>query len=113
MGSMLWAVDMLMNDMIQPMFKAYSYNQYDKACNLLRQLNSFLQGYGEGIDDLPEFEDNVIVDIRDRTNPQAYFQNYYETYSKDVLKCMGMYIKRVLESIKQYNQFGMIPAQSA
>jgi hypothetical protein len=112
MGSMLWAVDMLMNDMIQPMFKAYSYNQYDKAAHLLKQLNSFLCGYGEGIDDLPAFADNVIVDIHDRINPQAYYQNYYETYSQDVLKHMGQYIKKVLESIKLSNQFGIIPAAS-
>ncbi len=109
MGSMLWAVDMLMNDMIQPMFRAYTYNQYDKAANLLRQLNSFLCGYGEGITNLPAFEDNVIVDIQDRVNPQAYYQHYYETYSNDVLKHMGQYIKKVLESIKLSNQFGVLP----
>lgn len=111
MGSMLWAVDMLMNDMIQPMFKAYSYNQYDKAANLLRQLNSFLCGYGEGIDDLPAFE-HISVDIYDRTNPQAYYQNYYETYSNDVLKHMGQYIKKVLEAIKLTNQFGVLPTST-
>ncbi len=109
MGSMLWAVDMLMNDMIQPMFKAYTYNQYDKAANLLQQLNSFLNGYGEGIEDLPKFE-LVCTDIHDRTNPQGYYQNYYETYSQDVLKCMGIYIRKVLDQIKITNQYGAIPA---
>jgi hypothetical protein len=104
MGSMLWAVDQLLNNMIRPMFNAYQFKDYESAANILQQLNEFLVGYGEGIDDLPKF-DNVAVDVRDRMSPQLYYKQYYEMYSRDVLKQMGIYVRKVLDKVKLQNLY--------
>ena len=107
MGSMLWAVDMLLNDMIRPMFNAYQFKDYETAANLLQQLNKFLIGFGSGVSDLPVFN-RMGVDVHDRLIPQNYFKKYYETYSQDVLVCMGKYVKDTLSQIKLYNQFPQV-----
>ena len=104
MGSLLWGVDMLLNDLVRPMLNAYQFKDYETAANLVRQLNDFLVGYGEGIDDLPPF-DNVFIDIHDRVNPQIYYKDYYEEYSGLVLKSMGHTIKTVLNDIRKANRY--------
>jgi len=108
MGSMLFSTDMLLQDFIQPAQKAYGFNQYDKACIHILQLNDFLIGFGQGIKDIPDFED-VATDIHDRLNPEVYYKNYYEKYSRLLMKALGLYQKTLLTNIKLSNQFGVAP----
>lgn len=104
MGSMLFSSDMLLNDMIRPMTNAYQFKDYETACNLLVQLNNFLLGFGTGVEDLPAFV-KMSFDIQDRVSPGLYFKNYYEKYASDVLKCVGIYQRTVLDKIKVQNMF--------
>ena len=106
MGSMLFSTDMLLQDFIQPAQKAYDYNQYDKACVHLLQLNDFLRGFGQGIKDLPEF-DKTTNDIHERLDGQYYYKRYYEKYSRELMKALGLYQKELLNWIKLTNQFGL------
>lgn len=108
MGSMLLSSDMLLNDMIRPMTNAYQFSDYEKACTMLIQLNDFLLGFGSkfAIEDMPEFENNIVTDIHDRMNPNIYFKNYYETYARAIFKGVGMYQKYILDKIKMSNQYG-------
>jgi hypothetical protein len=109
MGSKIWAVDMILNDLFRPMTNAYQFKDYETATNFMLQLNQFLVGYGEGIDDLPQ-PDNIITGIRDKRQPESYYKMYYERYSQPVLKCMGMYIRRVLDQVASQNEFPMVSA---
>lgn len=111
MGSKIWAVDMILNDMFRPMTNAYQFKDYETATNFMLQLNQFLVGYGEGIEDLPE-PNNIITGIRDKRNPELYYKFFYETYSKPVLKGMGMYIRKVLDQVASQNDFPMVAASS-
>lgn len=106
MGAMLFSTDMLLQDFIQPAQKAYGYNQYDKACVHLLQLNDFLIGFGQGIKDIPEF-DNLVVDVHDRIDPQMYYKQYYEKYSRKLMQVLGLYQKELLKHIHLTNQFGL------
>lgn len=108
MGSMLFSTDMLLQDFIQPAQKAYGFNQYEKACIHILQLNDFLVGFGQGISDIPAFE-NVASDIHDRMNPEGYFKSFYEKYSRLLMKALGLYQKELLRNIKLSNQFGVMP----
>jgi hypothetical protein len=108
MGSMLFSTDMLLQDFIQPAQKAYGFNQYDKACIHILQLNDFLIGFGQGIKDMPEFE-NISSDVHDRMNPELYYKHYYEKYSRKLMQALGLYQKKLLVSIKLSNQFGVMP----
>lgn len=80
------------------MLNAYTFDQYEKAAKLLYLLNSFLVGYGEGVD-LPEVK-SILLTIKDRGSPDADFKRYFNKYAPIVLKSMGMYIKSVLDALK-------------
>ena len=58
MGSKLWAVDMILIGVIRPMINAYVFGQYEKACQLLISLNSFLKGYAS-VRHIPNYSDVV------------------------------------------------------
>jgi hypothetical protein len=93
---------MLLNDFLHPMMNAYLYGQYQKASNLLFQLNAFLLGYGEGLGDLPK-PMSITNDIVSRSFPNRDYQTYYDKYAEVVFKKMGKYIRSVLDSLpKQF-----------
>src|SRR5437867_3648876 len=101
MGNRIPAVDMLINDIIRPMLNAYAFGQYEQACNLLVQLNSFFLGFGEGVD-LP-IPRSICDDILSRSTPTRDYKIYYNKYSQAVFKKLGKYIREVLDSLpKQY-----------
>jgi len=100
MGSKLWSSDALLLTFIHPMLQAYVQHNYEEACQLLYQLNSFFVGFGVGIDDLPKPE-SFRFSVRDRMNPEGDFKNYYEHYAPLVKKAMGLYIAEVLRTIGQ------------
>lgn len=102
MGNKIWAVDMIINGVMRPMINAYVFGEFEKAAQLLYQLNAFLLGYGEGVDNLPPPK-HITSDIIDRTRPATSYKNWYEKYSEAVLKKMGKYIRSVLDSLpKQF-----------
>ena len=98
MGTKLWSGDMIVNDMIRPMFNAYQFKDYETACNLLFQFNNFLLGFGNGITDLPQAEYHPTT-TRERRMPDNYYKNYYERYSPLLMKKVGKYIQDVLVAI--------------
>lgn len=101
MGNKIWAVDMIINGVMRPMVNAYVFGEFEKAANLLYQLNAFLLGYGEGVE-LPQ-PIHISKDIIDRSRPSSSYKIYYEKYSEAVFKKMGKYIRTVLDSLpKQY-----------
>ena len=103
MGNRIWAVDMILNDMMKPMFQAYAFNQYKVCAQLLWQLNCFLKGYGTGVDGMgaPDLEDDSAITL---ASQDGYFQNYYELYCPLTMVAMGKFIKDVLESVIEENQ---------
>lgn len=102
MGSLLWGMDNLLNDMVRPMTNAYQFKDYLTAAHMLRQLNMFLVGYGEGVD-LPKFEP-LNIDVYDRRTPEKYYKDYYDEYSEVVFKSMGIYIREMLDQIQHQNR---------
>jgi hypothetical protein len=98
MGTKLWAVDIILNNLMRPMINAYIFGNYQIACGLLYQLNAFLVGYGQGTD-LPTPK-SIQLGIMDRTFPGRDYQRYYNMHSPTVLKGMGMYIASVLKTIE-------------
>lgn len=82
------------------MINAYVFGQYEKACQLLIALNSFLKGYGQGVSDLPTaIPTNLPNDIYSRYKPDTTYRNFYDKWSNLVLDKMGQYIKEVLASL--------------
>lgn len=98
MGSKIWAVDIILQSLFHPMLNAYTFDQYEKAAKLLFLLNSFLVGYGEGVD-LPPVK-AIMLGIKDRGTPDGDYKRYFNKYAPIVLKSMGMYIKSVLDALK-------------
>ena len=102
MGSKLWAVDIILNDIIRPMIQAYTMHQYSTASNLIYQLNSFFIGYGVGILDMkePVIKDSTFQGI---ITQDDFYRTYYEFYSPIVMKSMGKYISDVIRKLDEEN----------
>lgn len=102
MGNRIPSVDMILSSVFHPMMNAYIMGQYQQAANLLYALNSFLVGFGEGIENLPK-PIAITDDIISRAQPSEDYKRYYNKYSNLVVKKMGKYIRSVLDSLpKQF-----------
>lgn len=73
---------------------------------MLYDLNSFLLGFGVGIEDLP-LPTEVAVDIMDRQHPERYHRQYRIMYAHLVMKALGKYNRDMIDAVKN-KHFGFI-----
>ena len=101
MGNRIPSVDMLLGHVFRPMMNAYVMGHYEQAAKLLYTLNSFLLGFGEGVE-LPK-PISITNGIVDRATSHRDYEVYFNKYSEAVIKKMGKYIRSVLDSLpKQF-----------
>lgn len=98
MGSMLPALDILLNNLLRPTMQSYQFRQYESAARGLYNLNMFLNGYGVG--QQLEEPQALPMNIRERATPGLDYRTYYDRNFPTVIKSVGIYIRQVLASLK-------------
>lgn len=107
MGSLLPALDILLNNLLRPTMQAYSFRNYEYAARSLYNLNMFLNGYGVG--QVLEEPHALPMNTHQRASPGADYRTYYDRNFPTVIKSVGMYIRQVLASMKNQH---FIPKQN-
>lgn len=98
MGSLLPALDILLNNLLRPTMQSYQFRQYESAAKGLYNLNMFLNGYGIG--QVLQEPQSIPMDIHQRATPWADYRTYYDRNFPTVIKSVGIYIRDVLKSMK-------------
>jgi hypothetical protein len=99
MGSVVWSADTLIVSYLQPSIFAYNNQKYQEAAILIDSLNNFFLGFGVGIKDLPNPLDNKKV-LNREFNADTYSKKWFDMYFPLVSKCMGIYLRDTLDTIK-------------
>lgn len=99
MGNDIPATDMLLSGLVRSTYNCYQFKDYIEGNAMLYDLNSFLLGFGVGIENLDP-PTHLTTGIQDRLHPEQYNRTYRLRYAPLVMKALGMYIRTTIDSIK-------------
>ena len=100
MGNDILSSDMLVGGLVRSVYNCFQFKDYMEGCRMLYDLNNFLLGFGFGITDMMKPKDPMVADVRDRVNPNLYYQGYRDLYASAVMKALGKYNREMIDAIK-------------
>lgn len=99
MGNDILSTDLLVSGLVRSTYNCYQFKDYVEGNSMLFDLNSFLLGFGVGIENLP-LPTNVTTGIQDRMNPEKYHRDYRIMYAHLVMKALGKYNREMIDAVK-------------
>lgn len=99
MGNDILSTDMIVSGLVRSTYNCYQFKDYVEGNQMLFDLNSFLLGFGVGIENL-EPPTEITTGIQDRMNPEVYHRTYRKMYANLVMKALGIYNRHMIDAVK-------------